>query len=342
MKKYAFIVSPINTHQLKKLWPACRFLPSLLINILSRALPRLKVLRVKDVRSNQGKNIQGFLIISSLLSQQLSSLSREELVFDRVISAGHLAKELGAKIAGLDCFAALVADKGYATIVKSLKIPVTSGHALTAWSVFEGVYRIAKARKIDLKHSHIAIIGAASTAIGLAARKLSDYVAKVTLTDKEIAKMVKLKDLILTHADIEVVIENDAGRAVKDADIVIKSSCPEESPADFNLQNLKAGCIFCHIPSFYNGFERSRLRDDIAFAQLGLIKLPFKQHIGIFAGLPRGTIYASLAETMLLALEEKFVNYSLGDYINLDKLEEIADLAVQHGFEVWVPEAPVL
>ncbi|MFH0826963.1 MAG: hypothetical protein V1923_03635 [Candidatus Omnitrophota bacterium] len=342
MEKYAFIVSPINACQLKKLWPAFRFIPSIFIKILSGALPRLKVLRIKAIRSNKGKNVQGHLIISSLLSQQVSSLSREELVFDRVISAGHLAEKLDAKIAGLDCFAALAADKGYETIVKSLKIPVTSGHALTAWSVFEGVYRIAKARKMDLKRAQVAIIGAASTALGLVARKLSDYVAKITLTDRETAELVKLKTLILTHANIEVVIENDAGRAVKEADIVIKASCLEESPEDFNLQNLKAGCVFCHIPSFYNGFDRSRLKDDVAFAQLGLIKLPFNQHLGVYAGLPRGTIYASLAETMLLALDEKFVNYSLGDYVNLDKLEEIADLAVQHGFEVWVPEAPLI
>lgn len=59
-------------------------------------------------------------------------------------------------------------------------------------------------------------------------------------------------------------------------------------------------------------------------------------------GFSKGTIYASLAETILLTFEEKFVSYSLGDYINLDKLEEIADIAVRHGFEVWVPDAPVL
>ena len=49
-----------------------------------------------------------------------------------------------------------------------------------------------------------------------------------------------------------------------------------------------------------------------------------------------------MAETMLLTLEEKFVTYSLGESINLDKLEEIADTAVRHGFEIWAPEAPVL
>ena len=27
---------------------------------------------------------------------------------------------------------------------------------------------------------------------------------------------------------------------------------------------------------------------------------------------------------------------------NLDKLEEIANIAARHGFEVWVPQAPVM
>ncbi len=339
MEKFAFIVSPINTRQLKNLWPAMRLIPSFLIRVFQGVLPRRKVLRIREIRSNQGKSIQGYLIILPLLTQPTSSLSKEELVLDRVIFAGFLAEKLGAKIIGLDCFSALAADKGYNSLVKSLKIPATSGHALTAWSVFEGVYRIAKARKMDLKLSHVAIIGAASTALGLVARKLSDYVGKITLTDRETAKLVNLKSFL---PNIEVVIENDAGRAVKDADIVIKASCLEESQLNFSLQDLKTGCVFCHIPSFYNGFDRSGLRKDITFAELGLVKLPFEQHIGVHKGLPRGTIYASLAETMILALEEKFVNYSLGDYINLDKLEEIADLAVQHGFEVWVPEAPLL
>ena len=53
-------------------------------------------------------------------------------------------------------------------------------------------------------------------------------------------------------------------------------------------------------------------------------------------------IQPSLAEIVLLLLDGKFISYSLGENSNLDKLEEIADIAVQHGYEVWVPEAPIL
>jgi fatty aldehyde-generating acyl-ACP reductase len=342
MKSFAFIVSPVNIKQLKKLWPASRFIPSFLIKMFVSALPGLRVLRLKPIKSSQKKETKGFLILSPLLSQQTSSLSGEELVLDRVISAGHMADKLGAKITGLDCFTASVADKEYGTIVKNLKIPVTSGHALTAWAVFEGVYRVARVKKIDLKKSSVAIMGAAGIALGLFARKLSDYAGKIILVDKETAKLEKLRSTILSHADIEVVVENDVRKAVTSADIVVKASCPEKSAVDFNPQDLKTNAVLCYIPSFCNGFDKSGLRDDITFVQLGLIKLPFQQHLGVYADLPKGTIYASLAETILLTLDEKFVNYSLGDYINLDKLEEIADLAVQYGFEVWAPGAPVL
>ena len=53
--------------------------------------------------------------------------------------------------------------------------------------------------------------------------------------------------------------------------------------------------------------------------------------------MPKDNIYACIAETMLLALEERFVNYSLGDNINLNQLEEIADIAAHYGFKVQLP-----
>jgi len=153
MKNFAFIVTPININQLKNLWPAIRFIPPFLVKMFSIVLPRFIVLRLKPIKSSQEKETSGFLIVCPLLSRHTSLLSGEELVLDRIISAGHLAEKLGAKIVGLDCFAALVADKGYDVIVRNFKMPVTSGHALTAWSIFEGVYRIAKARNIELKNS---------------------------------------------------------------------------------------------------------------------------------------------------------------------------------------------
>jgi predicted amino acid dehydrogenase len=88
----------------------------------------------------------------------------------------------------------------------------------------------------------------------------------------------------------------------------------------------------CDVSASWNIADNHNGRPDVTIIKGGLIKLP--NAVDNF-------VHASLAETMLLTLEGKFTSYSLGDDINLDKMEEIADLAMRHGFEVWVPQAPL-
>ncbi len=322
MKSFAFIVNLSTVNQIKDFWPMLRIVPDFLIKLFLKKLPPFKASHIQKIQSTKAKVIDGYIIASPV---------------DKIIAAGRIAERLGARVIG---FASTLADKERNMIIRDLKIPVTAGNALNAWSVFEGVYRIAKIRKINLKNCALAIIGAIDSVASLCAIKLSDYVSKITIVAKDSDKLGQLKEKILYQNPIEVIIEEDAHRAAKDADIVINTDNPSESP--FNVEELKPNTIVCDISPSYRMFAKSNLRQDITIIRGGLIKLPYPVKLGINTGLPNGVIYASLAETMLLTLKERFVNYSFGEDINLDKLEEIADLAVQHGFEVWVPEAPLL
>jgi len=317
-----------------------KIVPNFIIKPSLKNLPPFKVSHIKKIQSIQGKVIEGFLIVCPLLHQQAQDLE-ENLIVDKVLAAGRIAERLGSRVIGLDSCASVIGDKGYDTITRNLKIPITSGNALNAWSVFEGVYRVAKAKKINLKSSSLVIIGATDSVVSLCTRKLSDYVSKITIVAEERNKLEQLKERILyQNPNKEVIIEEDTHRAVKDADIVINAN--NASEAAFNVEELKPDAIVCDIPPFYRVIDRPNPRQDITVIRGGLIKMPYPVKLGINSQFPKGIIYASLAETMLLTFEERFVNYSFGDNINPDKLEEIADLAVQHGFEVWVPEAPVM
>jgi len=307
MESFAFIVNPKTIKRLKGFWPFRRILP------------------VRKIQSIQKKEINGFFIISPP---------------EKILAYGHIAKRLGVKVMGLNGNASYLSDKDYNTITRELKIPVTCGSAFTAWSIFEAIYRVTKIKKINLKKSHLAIIGANNSIGSLCARKLSDYIGIMAVVDKERDKLERLKETILHLNPIEVIIEEDAHQGVKNADIVINT---DNSPElEFGLEDLKSNAIVCDISLSNNIFKKLRLRKDITVIRGGLIKLPYPIKVNINSGLPRGIILASMAETMLLAFEEKFVSYSLGESMNLDRLEEIADIAVRHGFEVWVPEAPVL
>ena len=51
-------------------------------------------------------------------------------------------------------------------------------------------------------------------------------------------------------------------------------------------------------------------------------------------GLPKGLCYPCMAEPMILALERKFENYSLGKEFDAAKIREIIRLGAKHGFEI--------
>lgn len=338
MKTFAFVIHPINIEQLKDFWPITRIMPDFLIKLFLKNIPPFKISHIKKVRSIQGKEIEGYFIACPLLPKQMLELE-ERLVLDKIIAAGRIAERLGARILGLGGYTSIVGDKGY-TIAKNLKIPVTSGNAFTAWSVFEAIYRAVKTKNIDLKESSLTIIEATNSVGNACARKLSDYVRKIILTSKNREKLEFLKETILHLNPVEVVIENDTHKAVKDADIVIITT--SDSADLFNTEELKPNTIVCDASITKNIADKTNLRPDITVVNCGLIKLPFSFDLGVKIGSSRDIVSASLAETMLLTFEKRFVSYSLGNNINLDNLEEIADIAVQHGFEVWVPEAPML
>lgn len=324
MESFAFIVSPITIKQLKSFWSILRI----------KNIAPFKVLHIKRMKSIQGKEIQGYLIICQ-------GLLGEDFILDKIFAAGHLAEKLGVRILGLGGFVAAVADKEYKRLTKSLKMPVTSGNALVAWSVFEAVYRIARTKKLDLKKSTLAIIDATSSIGNLCARKLSGYVARIILNAKNQENLERLKETILALNNLEVSVVLDIHSAIKDADIVINVNAAPELILN-RAEEFKTGAIICYVSVPWNKIEKPQLTHDITVIEAGLIKMPYSTNLGINLGLPTGIIYASLAEVALLALEEKFVSYSLGDNINPDKMEEIADIAARHGFEVWVPEAPIL
>jgi hypothetical protein len=51
-------------------------------------------------------------------------------------------------------------------------------------------------------------------------------------------------------------------------------------------------------------------------------------------GLPKGVAYACLAETIVLALEGRFENYTVGRNIEWEKVHEIYQLGLKHGMKL--------
>jgi fatty aldehyde-generating acyl-ACP reductase len=338
MDTFAFIAHPLNLGQLKSYWPLTKIMPDFLFKPFRGNLPPFKISKIKNVRSVQGKEIQGYFIACSLLPEQILELS-EDIFFDKILTAVRVADKLNAGIAGLGGYASVFGDKGRA-IAKKLKIAVTSGSCLTAWSAYEAIHRIVRLKNKELRKSSLAVVGADTCVGALCAKKFLNEVEKIIICAQSKDKPELLKETLLQMGSAEVVIEGDAHNAVKDADLVINASGGYDVLSD--IAEFKPQSIVCDISVLRNLSSRPNRRADVTIIEGGLIKLPYPAVFGINTGLPDDIVDARMAEAMLLTFDRKFVNYSLGENINVDRMEEIANIAVQHGFEVWVPEAPVI
>ncbi len=300
-RSFSFILSPVTIEQLKDSWPLIRLVPDFIMKSSAASIPPFKVSRLKGVRSGLGIEIDGYLIVCPLLRRRAGQL-KEEVVLSKIISAGRIAERLRSGVLGLGGYGSILSAQAFDKITQSLKVPVTSGNALTAWSVVELIYRTARIRKFPLKESIAAIVNVNSCIGRLCAVKLSQFVKKVV---------------------------EDGADELNKAGIVINADSSGERAIDVN--SLRPGAILCEVSPAGDLSAQAKSRGDITVIEAGLVKAPYGEIIS-----------AAMAETMLLALEGRFVNYSAADSINPDKLEEIADLAARHGFEIYAPEASAM
>ncbi len=332
MKTFAFLIQPSGLEEAKEYWPILRFLPDPLGKFILKQKKSFKTVFARRILSSKKSQISGFFLVSPLIPENVNDTT-PETVLENIISAGRMAEKLGADIIGLNGYLSLVADKKR-MIYRHIRIPITTGNAFLAWSVFEAVYRLVRERKIDPLNAPLAIIGASSCAGSLCALKFSEYFTKIIVNGQDKNKLNKLAENISLFGKCQPVIESDVHKAVESAKIVILFD--ELNGIVPFIKDFAPGSIICDATLSKSIYSRLNERKDLEIIKGGLVKLPCKTNLGLANGFKKGLAYASVAEVMLLLFTEKLVNYSLGESINVDKMEEIADFAAQYGFETFV------
>lgn len=321
MKTFAFIFFPQNIKQLGCFLPWTKIMPSFFLKSRLKNVSPIRIVRIPIIRSTQNKVIQGYFILCPLIPQSEAELN-EAAVSERLTAALDIAKELEVDILGLDINLSGMA-KNTNILGARFALPLVSGYIMTAWSIFETVYRIARVKNMPLKDAVLLVMGEIGPIGALCVNRLSAFASKIIFE-------VTLKD------------KPEFTPAINKADIVINLNGAEDFLPGM-IKEFKAGAVICDICFNKDTINKlNSLRKDIAIIRSGLIKLPFPVRMGVNLGLPEGIVPAPVAETMLMAFADKTPGCFLSEDENPDKLEELADIAVQHGFQVWVPEAPVL
>ena len=101
-----------------------------------------------------------------------------------------------------------------------------------------------------------------------------------------------------------------------------------------DIMKVKPGCVITDVarPLDLPPEEVAR-RPDVLVIESGEIRLPGEVRMKNI-GLPPGVVYACLAETIVLALEGRFENFTVGRQIEWEKVREIYQLGLKHGMQL--------
>jgi predicted amino acid dehydrogenase len=330
MGEFAFILHPVSgAKDIARKYPLLGLLPeSVLERLLKRMAPK-PISQITGLRSLTGAEANGWFVGCPLTPRQFLDLP-QDFVLDKIIRAARVAQNLGAKIVGLGAMTAVVGDAGV-TIANNVDIAVTTGNSYTIWTAVEGAKQAARLMGADVSQAHVAVIGATGSIGRVCVRIIAQEAAAITLIGRSEPRLAELAASVSGTA--QLTYTTDPHQGLREADIVIAVTSAVDTvvPADA----LKPGAVVCDVARPRDVSKQvAQQRPDVLVIEGGAVAVPGNVDFHLNFGFPPRTAYACMAETMILALEDRCESFSLGRDLSLDRVNEIAALAHKHGFRL--------
>ncbi len=330
MQNFAFMIHPMDVGDVARKFKLAKYLPQRALERAFALLPSMKVSHITGIRSSYGE-AEGWFIACPLTTRLMTSMP-SGYVIRKIIQGGRVAEKLGAKIFGLGAFTKVIGDAGI-TVAKNLNIPVTTGNSYTVATAVDATREAARVMGHDLKKSSVVIMGATGSIGRVCAMILAGEARNMTLVARNKRKLEDLAAGILYETGLAVKITSDSKRALSNGDVVITVTSAVDTVIE--PEDIKTGAVICDVARPRDVSKRvSEVRKDVLVIEGGVVEVPGDVEFNLNFGFPPGTAYACMAETMILALEERYESFTLGRDLSIEQVEEIAGLAKKHGFKL--------
>jgi len=330
---FAFIIHPIDPKKdVSRKWPWLgRLLTREQVDFFSLFFPPVYISEITGVRSaSTGRELRGWFVACPFTPQRMMTLP-EERVYRKIIATGRLAERLGARMLGLGAYTSVVGDAGI-TVARALDVPVTTGDAYTIAMAVEAVRRAAEIMGIGLRDAHAAVVGATGAIGRVCAELLAGDVARLTLVGRQMDALAEVRARCVAAGGADVAVSTDPA-SIYDADLVL--TVTSAITAVIEPEHLKPGAVVCDVARPRDVSRRvGEQRDDVLVIEGGMVEVPGDVDFHFDFGFPPRMAYACMAETMALALEGRYEDYSLGKQISRARVEEISAIAARHGFRL--------
>ncbi len=338
MEKFAFIIHPIKALDVARKYPIARYIPDRIIESYIQRRDPIVAAKVEGIRSATGVEAEGWFIGCPLTPRLFLELP-VETVYKKLELCGRIAEDLGAKILGLGAFTSVVGDGGVTLSQRLPNIAITTGNSYTVATAVRGAIKGAELMGIDLANANVAVVGATGSIGATSAELLARDVREVGLIGRNEERLTVLADRLKMSSKANIEVYTDVEAGLLDADIVITVSSAAE--AIVLPHHIKRGAVVCDVARPRDvSVAVSKERNDVLIIEGGVVKVPgnmraFKDNGQPFSfGFPQGTAYACMSETIALALDKRYENFTLGKEVHVSQVDEISRICDKHGFEL--------
>jgi fatty aldehyde-generating acyl-ACP reductase len=328
MYDFALIIHPTSEELLCRYEPGIRHRPRPLVKKVLEWMSPFLAAEVEGLSSHLGRTAVGALVMCPLLTEQMVALSPTR-VMKAVNSTLEFAQTLEPKLIGLTAYTAFSGNKGK-ELAKHVDIPLTTGSNYTLAMIPEAILRAADLMERDLSASYILILGVTSSVGRYCLEILTHFVAGMFVTAQNPDKFGLLLSDIPKEKRGKLHFCPDISPVLDKVNIVIIAT--NHIPAEFDIHKLSPGTVI--FDSSYPRHIEARKREDILVIDGVATRPPGKVNFNFDFGLPEHLCYPCMAEPMILALERRYQDYSLGKDFQPEKIREMIRLGARHGFEI--------
>ena len=345
--RFAFVIHPLSQQffaQVEPLGTITRLAPGPVVDVMEKAIayaPPFMFSHVTGITSPTGAEAEGWLISVGGTPKELLGHS-PEFTYGKLLQAAEMARKQGAQVMGLGAFTKVVGDAG-ATVARRAPLPITTGNSYSAsgalWAAHDAL------EKLDLavfnEHGRMngkAMVVGATGAIGsVCARLLALSCDELWLISPETAKLLALKhDMERENPRATIHVAAKPGEHLAAMDLIVTATSGAGKRV-LDIMDVKPGCVITDVARPLDlSAEDVAKRPDVLVIESGEIELPGDDVRMRNIGLPRGVAYACLAETVVLALEGRYENFTVGRNIEWEKVKEIYKLGLKHGMRLAV------
>lgn len=322
--RFAFIVHPITMSDIAKKYPLIGMLPDgMTKSILRRMSPKVAS-QITGIKGKGGEETSGIFVGAPLTSTMFLEEPLDR-VYDTLHECVRIAEEEGCEIIGLGAYTSVVGDAGM-TVAERANIAVTTGNSYTVATAIQGLEQACDLVGMDKAESTLGVVGATGS-IGLTcAQALAPHFGRTLVVGRSLERSSEAAAKVQGSepAGMDRLVECDAVVTVTSADTAV-----------IEPSHLKSGAVVCDVARPRDvSVKVVQERSDVLVIEGGVVRIPGTPEFGLDFGFPRGTAYACMAETMMLAMEGRRENFTLGRDVSVEQVRETRAMADRLGLEL--------